>query len=218
MEAALGDQPDEPALLQLRAEVLGHMGRAEEASAIVVELADRMAGRGFGQRAIELIHMARGLWPSAPGLEEQLRLVAALEHFDEVASSPLFEMFTRDELIEVVRALEAKTFEPGEILLTEGRPGRSLFVIASGTVRIYKTGPDGWPVHLKRLHAPQFYGEIALLDGGVRTATVIAASVVNVLELEPERFEKLRALKPRIEQVLRDFARQRIDEQLSSVA
>ncbi len=209
VDHALTEQPEEPALLQKRAEILGRLGRREEACRVLVELADHLTGRGFGRGAAAALEQASAIDPEASGIAERLPTLAALLHLDAVSASPLFEMFSRDELVGVVRQLEVRSYEAGEILLVEGKPGDSLFVIASGQVRIYEQGEDGWPSQLGLLQAPQFYGEIAVLDGGVRTATVVAASQVHVLVLGSEGLAHLVRAKPRVAEVLRSFADER---------
>lgn len=209
VDAALDEQPGEPVLMQRRAEILGTLGRTDEACEALIGAADHMASRGFGTQAIRALERARAIDADAPGLAERLATVAALEHLDDVSTSPMFEMFMRDELVAVIRELGVLAFEPGEILLFQGQPGRSLYIIASGSVRVYGRGDDGWPVPLALLRAPQFFGEIALLDGGTRNATVVAASAVRVLELTDTGLANVATTEPRVMEVLRTFADQR---------
>lgn len=211
VDDALADQPGDPALMELRARVLVRLGRHDEAGRTFLEIADEMVGRGFGARAIALLRQAEACVPPPPGIELRLDSAAALSFLDDVSASPLFEMFTRDELVTVVRGLEVLTFEPGQILMVEGEPGDSLFVIASGQVRIHARFQALLrPREVDLMRAPQFFGEIALLHKSPRTATVTAASRVDVLVLTARSLERIVETQPRVRDVLTAFAEQRL--------
>jgi tetratricopeptide (TPR) repeat protein len=212
LKSALEIQPSEPALLELKAQLLAKSGEPIEAGKIFLQVADYFSGRGFGMRAIAILKQAQALDPPPPGLEAHIANAASLALLDDVASSPLFNMFSRDELITVIQRLKPKSFDPGEILLVEGKPGDSMFVIASGEVRVYATDVNGWPKQLSIIEAPAFFGEIAVLRKAARTATVIAASHVNVLELSLESLEEISVKQPRIREVISKFASNRQQE------
>lgn len=209
VDKALQLQPSDPALFELKGRILAKCGRSDEAGALFVQTADYFAGRGFGVKAISLLKRAQQLSPPPPGLDERIRDMAALTHLDDVSASPLFGMFSRDELVTVVRRLRPGSYEPGEILLVQGKPGNSLYVIASGEVRIFVRNADGWPEQVAKIGAPAFFGEIAVLEGGTRTATVTAASPVEVLELTKADLHAIAENHPRVREVIRQFAGQR---------
>ena len=209
LDDALAAQPGDPELLERRAQVLARLGRSAEAGVVLVTLARRFADRGFGMRAIALLKQAQQLATPPEDIDRLLRDTAALAHLDDVAASPLFRMFTRDELVAIVQQMRLLSFEPGEILLMQGQPGDSLYVIASGEVRVFAADPLGRPVQLPMMQAPAFFGEIAVMRGGARTATVTAASTVAVLELTRAGLEAISMLRPNIRQVLVEYAEQR---------
>ncbi len=209
LDEALTAQPEEPELLEKRALVLASLQRTEEAGQLLVRLARRFADRGFGMRAIALLKKAQQLDTPPAGIEALLRDIAALAHLDDVAASPLFRMFTRDELVAIVQQLQLLSFEPGEILLVQGQPGDSLFVIAAGEVRVYAQPGGGKPVPIAKMPAPAFFGEIAVVRGGARTATITAASPVTVLELTLDGLAAISAHQPNVRKVLVEFAEQR---------
>jgi diguanylate cyclase (GGDEF)-like protein len=128
-----------------------------------------------------------------------------------VVGSPLFSSFSRDELIEVLHSLQLRTFHPGEIVVSEGEPGDSLFVLASGEARVYVEGFDRRDRAVRTLAAGDFFGEISLLSGGVRTATVIAAAELELLELSRGAVVAIAARHPSVRQTLQKFCLDRAE-------
>lgn len=85
---------------------------------------------------------------------------------------------------------EHKTYPPGAIICQEGEPGRSCFVLLSGTLQIIKW-VDGTELELAQLMPGSVVGQIVLADGGPRSASIRAASDVEMLELDRVTFERL---------------------------
>jgi hypothetical protein len=122
-----------------------------------------------------------------------------------VAASPLFSDFSPAELVEVIRGLTLRVFEPGEILLTQGEPGESLFILASGRARAYVKDAKGRSTEARQMNEGDFFGEIAAMTGLARTATVTAATRCELLELDREALARLTQAQPRIREVLQQF-------------
>jgi CRP-like cAMP-binding protein len=93
-----------------------------------------------------------------------------------LAELPLFESLSADELNAVATLSELRQEDAGAILVGEGAPGYSLFVIQSGSASVTSDGE-----FLTALGPGDFFGEIALLGEGVRTATVTASSPVSLI-------------------------------------
>lgn len=98
-------------------------------------------------------------------------------------SLPLFEPLPPPTLEYLAGKLVRKRFGAGETILTQGERGDAFFVIADGTVHV--SPAEGAP---KRLGPGESFGEIALLREVPRTATVVATTDVEVLELPGEEF------------------------------
>jgi CRP-like cAMP-binding protein len=123
----------------------------------------------------------------------------------DIAASPLFRGLTEDQLSAVAAVLRRARVAQGDEILTEGDPGRSMFVLTSGSVETTKhlgvIGLNGTQPRQKvlvRLAAPQFFGEIGLLEDTSRSATVRAATACELLELRREDFERLVAADVRL--------------------
>jgi hypothetical protein len=124
----------------------------------------------------------------------------------EVVETPLFEGFSQDELVAVMRGLRLLTFEPGDIIITEGDPGDSLFILTTGVAKAFLKNPDGAGQRMVRTMADgTFFGEISILSGKPRTATVTAATRCELLELDRPTLDQITGKHPRVQNVLEEF-------------
>jgi CRP-like cAMP-binding protein len=108
-----------------------------------------------------------------------------------LADVPLFAGLSRDELARVATWLEARHADTGERICGEGSPGYSFFVIESGAASV--TSDDG---AARMLGPGDFFGEIALLETGRRTATVTASAPLELLVLWGGDFRLLEREQP----------------------
>ncbi|MEO6715677.1 MAG: cyclic nucleotide-binding domain-containing protein [Novosphingobium sp.] len=104
---------------------------------------------------------------------------------------------TTEDLAEVVAAAEIKAVKFGEPIIKEGEEGADIFVIRVGSMIVEKL-IGGSPVFLSYLPAGSYVGEMALIDGGPRTATVKAAIKSEVIRLPGEAFARLMQRKPEL--------------------
>lgn len=77
----------------------------------------------------------------------------------------------------------ARHFTEGDTLMRQGEPSHSLFVITSGRVRVARALAENAPVELADLGAGDVVGEMGLLDGAPRSATVTALEDTTALEI-----------------------------------
>ncbi|BEP16646.1 hypothetical protein acdb102_49570 [Acidothermaceae bacterium B102] len=82
---------------------------------------------------------------------------------------------SRSTLYEIADAVVEVGVEPGVPVVREGAPSDALYVLTSGAVDVTGRGPDG-PVLLRRLTAPDYFGEIGLLRESPRTSTVTSST------------------------------------------
>lgn len=115
-----------------------------------------------------------------------------------LAAIPLFRDLSPEQVRRVAGVLRPSRAAAGDAVLVEGEPGRSLFVLTSGSVETTKhlgvIGlENGMPRQkvLVRLFAPQFFGEIGLLEDTPRSASVRAATACEILELRRDDFDRL---------------------------
>ena len=125
-------------------------------------------------------------------------------------SSPLFADFSESDLVAVIQGLELATYGPGDILISEGDPGTSLFVITSGVVRAFVKQADGRNKQVREMGEGSFFGEIAVLSGKPRTATVTAKTAVEALILERKTLDSIGKTHPSVRTTLQKFAAERL--------
>jgi CRP/FNR family transcriptional regulator, cyclic AMP receptor protein len=97
-----------------------------------------------------------------------------------LSSVPLFANLSPDVLAELASASRVRAYPQGQILCNEGDPGDDLIVLESGQIRISRYMADGNEAVLAVYDAPAAIGELALLDGAPRDATVTAQRKVTV--------------------------------------
>jgi cAMP-dependent protein kinase regulator len=129
---------------------------------------------------------------------------------DAVAAMPLFAGFSRDELAAVIQGLRLVACEPGDVIVAEGEPGSSLFLVTSGSAKAYVRQPDGRVRLVSRMGEGDFFGEISLLRGVPRTATVTAAARTELLELDRATVDAISASHPNVRAVLQAFCEERL--------
>ncbi len=101
---------------------------------------------------------------------------------------PLFSDMPGEQVQPLVAALEQRTYRKGQIILHEGEPGDSLFIILSGRVRIYTLSPEGHELSVWICDPGDFFGEMALLSGEPRSASAEAMQRTQVLVLHRHAF------------------------------
>lgn len=111
------------------------------------------------------------------------------------AETNLFRGLSTEEVREIVRVCDQRTIEAGERLFGQGEMARALFMVQSGEFEVSASTDFGGDLVLAHLGPGAVVGEMALLEGGSRSATVEALSECVVFELSHEAFNALRAKK-----------------------
>jgi CRP-like cAMP-binding protein len=112
--------------------------------------------------------------------------IATSEREKYLAGVPLFAGCTSTELQAVAGAAREVDLQPGEAVVDEGSQGVGFFMIVEGSARVEVHGKQ-----INTLKSGDFFGEIALLDGGPRTASVVADTPLKVLGLTSWQFRPL---------------------------
>jgi CRP-like cAMP-binding protein len=120
-------------------------------------------------------------------------------------SVPLFASQGQRGIDEISRLVRVVDMPAGRRITTEGEPGREFYVIASGSVRVERRGQ-----YLRTLHAGDFLGEIALIDGGPRTATATTETDSQLLVIAQSEFGVLLERFPEIQATVLQALAERI--------
>jgi hypothetical protein len=120
-------------------------------------------------------------------------MLGVLEKLLALRETPLFHGLSGEELYPVGEITEVVTHAPGGVVVRQGEPGDALYVVARGTLRVVK---DGKP--LAEIGRGAVFGEVALLDGAPRVATVEAVTDAEVLRVPRSEFEALLDESPEI--------------------
>lgn len=141
----------------------------------------------------------------------------ALEPHEALTAAPIFQHLSRSSLESVGRSAKVQRFSPGEVLVKEGTYAHAFFVIVNGEAEVVKGLGRDDAVVLAKLGQLNFFGEMALLDGFPRSASVraltececivlvrwdflglIRANPQVALEVLPVLSQRLRALEDKL--------------------
>jgi hypothetical protein len=131
------------------------------------------------------------------------------EQAPRAAASPLFKDFNEEELRAVIRGLRLRSYEPGEIIVSVGEAGESMFLLTTGRVRAYMRDKLSRHVQVREMGEGDFFGEISVLSGNPRSATITAATGCELLELDRSTLNSIAETHPNVRKVLQDFYKQR---------
>jgi small-conductance mechanosensitive channel/CRP-like cAMP-binding protein len=124
-----------------------------------------------------------------------------------VASVDVFAPLAEADRATLVAASAERLYGAGEAIVRQGEPGESMFVVCSGEVRV-TLEPSGQEV--ARIPAGRYFGEMSLLTGEPRTATVSAINDAVVLEITAASFRRLASVHPAVvEQISLEVAARR---------
>ena len=139
------------------------------------------------QRPLQNVQLNR-----APARAPRRRREHLLEHVD------LFRPFTPEERLALADAMVETLFAKGEFIVREGEAGQSLYLLAEGTLEVSKTNETGRKVLLDRLLPGAVFGEMSLLTGQPRSATIVAGTDGAVYEIRREHLDPMLRERPQL--------------------
>lgn len=125
-------------------------------------------------------------------ITDQKDLLTALRQVE------LFAGLDDTVLQQIVSVARLREFDRGELLFVEGDVGDTLLVLVTGSVTVFRTSPDGERAALTVLEPHEVLGEIALLDGAARSASVEATEATTALSLSRSEFFALLRQQPSV--------------------
>ncbi len=178
------------------------LGREGRARADALELLEEVLPKAFARRTLSVLELdgvRRGAGrASAPdewldtcarydrGTLSSPGVVALLDKLVVLAESSLFSGMTSEELYPLGQIAVAVDLEPGQAAVRQGDPGDAVFVVVSGALEVKKDGRK-----LREVSRGAVFGEMALLDGAPRSASVEARTASRVLKIPRAEFDAL---------------------------
>ena len=233
LEKRLADDPSSLYLRQRLAELLELDDQVDRAVSILLELVDELAEAGYVARRLALLKKVRRMDPDAP-VDDRLTVmksagdeahsdnytafstseivltdwVQEAENRDDFHWSPLLSELSDEELRSVFGELRLQVKNPGAIIYAAGEQGGGLFVLASGSARVYRPDEKGRHHQIRMLQGGEFFGIDSVLRRGPRRHTVTAAEPCELLEMDPGLFERLAVMHPQIREQVEKMARE----------
>jgi hypothetical protein len=209
-----------------RAEALHEKGATAEAVALLEQLASDLAGEGSFPLAVAVRHQISA-WTAGPpvaaaeagaamarareasGTIRVPARAAAPQVPEGLARSRFFAAMTSEEIAGFIASTQRRTFREGEVVLSQGEEGRSLFIVTRGVLRVEAAGAAGGTLRMGGLTMGDVFGEVAFLTGRPRTATVVAETGAECLEIGADAWNGILAPYPRVRKVLEELHRER---------
>lgn len=137
------------------------------------------------------------------GFYDEIRRRDFVVTFAMVSRVPLFSTLDAATIAQLVSLLKARKIAAGNVIIHKGEAANAMFLIADGEVAISVNG------RFRILQEGDFFGEMALLSKGLRTATVTARRACDLLVLDLQDFEGLMTRNPALAKAVRDTAEAR---------
>lgn len=222
--------PDDPTALQKVAELQAKLGKTADAVRTYEAVARGYVDKGLFFKASAVARLISTLEPGHTRTQELIAarfakeqkptpvaapVVAAAPAVEPPPSTlpsiPLFSTLTQAELKDVLsHAMELRIMAPGDVVVTEGALGDSMYALAEGEAHVFR----GWGTSAQRgvakVNPGDVFGEAAMVSGGPRLATVVTRGDSVVLEFKREAMLQVISRFPRVGQMLDAFYRQRL--------
>ena len=115
-----------------------------------------------------------------------------------LSRAPLFSSLAPDDLVRIAEVAVPRSYDAGEVVFREGDAGDTCFLIRSGGVRITRNHAGGRTITLAELRPGDIFGELAMLGGETRSATVEALEPTTAVALLASDIRRLLVARPEI--------------------
>lgn len=129
---------------------------------------------------------------------QQAKVARQERLFGMMASLHWLDVLSESQLRQLANRTAVSLYTTGEQLVKQGDPGDSLFIINKGSVSVYVRSADGRSVYANQLNAGDFFGEMSLLTGEARSASIRANEETEVIIIDKEAFANVLTQDPTI--------------------
>jgi cAMP-dependent protein kinase regulator len=192
---------------------------------IRLQYADALAGSGSLEEAVEqygstaAYYEDNGLTVQAVAVRKKAEKVAAQLAANspkeepknepmfsrQVPNSPLLENLSQEEREALIAEMDLETHDEGNVIISEGDVGASMYLVAAGEVKVFTRGEG------------DFFGEVSVLTGKPRTATITASQRTELLRLDKEKLDNALSRHPGIRRVLDEFYKKRANHTVEAM-
>jgi CRP/FNR family cyclic AMP-dependent transcriptional regulator len=148
-------------------------------------------------------------------------MIAKTAIVELLGRTPLFGTLDEGERRAVADEMREVTFDPSQVIFARGDAGREIYLVVSGRVRLSVLTAEGRELSFAHAEAGAIFGEIAMLDGGPRSADATAVGKVSALSLSKPAFKRLMETQPHVADAAVRFLCSRVreaDQQLEAIA
>jgi len=235
--------PKEPHVIMKIGDCYIKMKDSKNAMKFYNRAADIYEKEGFVVKAIAVIKLMLKHMPNSPELmyrlstlyedrinvqkpelkirefsDEVIEDAEIVEEEKPIARIALFSDFNQSEFMAVMEKLRHIDVGPDEVIISQEDSGKSIFVIASGEVGVYREDDAGNDIWVTNLHDGDFFGEFGFFSESKRNATVKSIKETTLLELTKEDVDVLINDHPHIREVLFKFYKERVLDILLAVS
>lgn len=118
-------------------------------------------------------------------------MLSSMERVIQLKKIPIFSDLQVRELAAIGSIVRERSFQAGGLIIREGSPGDSLFLVLRGRVAVIKDMDSPNPIALAEIGAEEWFGEMALFDLQPRSASVVAVEDTQLLEVGRFEFEEI---------------------------
>ncbi|HEY1559139.1 MAG TPA: DUF1003 domain-containing protein [Kofleriaceae bacterium] len=119
-----------------------------------------------------------------------------MDHSDLLARIPMFDGLAPEDVKALAKSLTDREYRAGQIIMNQGDPGTSMFIVARGHVNIHLPGEASRRISLKDVTDGEYFGELALFDDKPRSASALATTDALLLELDRTTLERYLTTRP----------------------
>jgi hypothetical protein len=162
--------------------------------ALALRVSAQLAPQTIGEKGIE------ELAGSENAHIQEANAIRLPERILQLRQIQMFEGLSVNELAAIALKVEERDYGPDEVVIKEGEIGEEMFMIVVGGVSVIKGGAGEWEedVELERVGAGSYFGEMALFDDIVRSASIITTETTSLLLLHKQAFEQIMEEYPEI--------------------
>lgn len=188
-------------------ELLVHAKRNEEALTHYLEICKAFEGEGQYKKAKAIIQI---LLRMDKKNEETQKMDIEIEAKLGFYKHPLFAELSEEEFGEIIRKASFRKCPKETIVIREGEPGESLYMICSGKIDAYKKNvKKGIAERIAQFRKDNFFGEGSFITGSPRTATLVTTEETTLMELSKVDIEETLEKKPNIRQIIEKYHQKR---------